>query len=228
MEYDNKVKVWFTKFVVILVSIVIFYSIISDLYKISYLEFKGVETTGKLITFDEKINSGKYKSKSYIPIVRIKVDGQEIDVPANLNKIDKDLVDFVGDEVKVKYSSEDYNLLIINDKKYLLNIINYNMLGFQILIIALLGVCMKATCGEDGKMKWIIGKKNPVFNLLFWTPGLVFSFLWIYYQIILGKYALEQFDFIGALSAVMFLLVFIIITANFIKKNKKLHKVLIK
>lgn len=228
MAYNNKVKVWFTKLIVILVSMVIFHSIISDLYKIIYLEFKGVEATGKLITFDEKINSGKYKSKSYIPVVRVKVDGQEIDVSAKLNKIDKDLVDFVGEEVKVKYSSEDYNLLIINDKKYLLNRINDTILVFQILIIALLGVFMNATCGEDGKIKWIIGKKNPVFNLLFWTPGLVFSFLWIYYQIILGKYAMEQFDFIGALGTFMFLLVYIIIAANFIKRNKKSHKILTK
>ncbi|NGT03520.1 hypothetical protein [Clostridium perfringens] len=223
---NNKVKVWFLKLVVSLVSVLIIYTIASDLYKIAYLEFKGVETTGKLITFNEKINSGKFKSKSYTPVVRIKVYGQEIDVPAKLNKIDKDLVDFVGDEVKVKYSSKDYNLLIINDKKYLLNRINYMLLAVQILIFALLSVCMKAIiCGEDGKVKWIIGKKNPVLNLLFWTPGLVFSFSWIYYQIILGKYAMEQFDFIGALGTFMFLLVYIIISANFIKRNKKFHKV---
>ncbi len=113
---NNKVKVWFLKLVVSFGSVLIIYTIASDLYKIAYLEFKGVETTGKLITFNEKINSGKFKSKSYTPVVRIKVYGQEIDVPAKLNKIDKDLVDFVGDEVKVKYSSKDYNLLIINDK----------------------------------------------------------------------------------------------------------------
>lgn len=225
MGNDNRVKVWFTKLILILGSILIIYSIISDLYKISYLEFKGVETTGKLITFNEKINSGRFKSKSYTPVVRIKVYGQEIDVPAKLNKIDKDLVDFVGDEVKVKYSSKDYNLLIINDKKYLLNRINYMLLAVQILIFALLSICMKATCGEDGKVKWIIGKKNPVLNLLFWTPGLVFSFSWIYYQIILGKYAMEQFDFIGALGTFMFLLVYIIIAYSFIKRNKKFHKV---
>ena len=94
---NNKVKVWFLKLVVSLVSVLIIYTIASDLYKIAYLEFKGVETTGKLITFNEKINSGKFKSKSYTPVVRIKVYGQEIDVPAKLNKIDKDLVDFVGD-----------------------------------------------------------------------------------------------------------------------------------
>lgn len=47
-------------------------------------------------------------------------------------------------------------------------------------------------------------EENPVLNLLFWTPGLVFSFSWIYYQIILGKYAMEQFDFIGALGTFMF------------------------
>lgn len=222
---NNKVKVWFLKLVVSLGSLLIIYTIASDLYKIAYLEFKGVETTGKLITFNEKINSGKFKSKSYTPVVRIKVYGQEIDVPAKLNKIDKDLVDFVGDEVKVKYSSKDYNLLIINDKKYLLNRINYMLLAVQILIFALLSVCMKATCGEDGKVKWIIGKKNPFLNLIFLIPGVIFSFSWIYYQIILGKYAMEQFDFIGALGTFMFLLVYIIIASSFIKSNKKFHKV---
>ncbi|WP_415334504.1 hypothetical protein [Clostridium perfringens] len=222
---NNKVKVWFLKLVVSLGSLLIIYTIASDLYKIAYLEFKGVETTGKLITFNEKINSGKFKSKSYTPVVRIKVYGQEVDVPAKLNKIDKDLVDFVGDEVKVKYSSKDYNLLIINDKKYLLNRINYMLLTVQILIFALLSVCMKATCGEDGKVKWIMKKKNPFLNLIFLIPGVVFSFSWIYYQIILGKYAMEQFDFIGALGTFMFLLVYIIISANFIKRNKKFHKV---
>ena len=222
---NNKVKVWFLKLVVSLVSVIIIYTIASDLYKIAHLEFKGVETTGKLITFNEKINSGKFKSKSYTPVVRIKVYGQEIDVPAKLNKIDKDLVDFVGDEVKVKYSSKDYNLLIINDKKYLLNRINYMLLAVQILIFALLSVCMKATCGEDGKVKWIIGKKNPFLNLIFLIPGVIFSFSWIYYQIILGKYAMEQFDFIGALGTFMFLLVYIIIASSFIKSNKKFHKV---
>lgn len=222
---NNKVKVWFLKLVVSLVSVLIIYTIASDLYKIAYLEFKGVETTGKLITFNEKINSGKFKSKSYTPVVRIKVYGQEIDVPAKLNKIDKDLVDFVGDEVKVKYSSKDYNLLIINDKKYLLNRINYMILTVQILIFALLSVCMKATCGEDGKVKWIMKKKNPFLNLIFLIPGVIFSFSWIYYQIILGKYAMEQFDFIGALGTFMFLLVYIIIAYSFIKSNKKFHKV---
>ncbi|PWX26220.1 hypothetical protein CYK95_11320, partial [Clostridium perfringens] len=217
--------VWFLKLVVSLVSVLIIYTIASDLYKIAYLEFKGVETTGKLITFNEKINSGKFKSKSYTPVVRIKVYGQEIDVPAKLNKIDKDLVDFVGDEVKVKYSSKDYNLLIINDKKYLLNRINYMLLTVQILIFALLSVCMKATCGEDGKVKWIMKKKNPFLNLIFLIPGVIFSFSWIYYQIILGKYAMEQFDFIGALGTFMFLLVYIIIAYSFIKSNKKFHKV---
>ncbi|MCX0368089.1 hypothetical protein [Clostridium perfringens] len=221
---NNKVKVWFLKLVVSLVSVLIIYTIASDLYKIAYLEFKGVETTGKLITFNEKINSGKFKSKSYTPVVRIKVYGQEIDVPAKLNKIDKDLVDFVGDEVKVKYSSKDYNL-IINDKKYLLNRINYMLLAVQILIFALLSVCMKATCGEDGKVKWIMKKKNPFLNLIFLIPGVIFSFSWIYYQIILGKYAMEQFDFIGALGTFMFLLVYIIIASSFIKSNKKFHKV---
>ncbi|PWX50406.1 hypothetical protein [Clostridium perfringens] len=222
---NNKVKVWFLKLVVSLVSVLIIYTIASDLYKIAYLEFKGVETTGKLITFNEKINSGKFKSKSYTPVVRIKVYGQEIDVPAKLNKIDKDLVDFVGDEVKVKYSSKDYNLLIINDKKYLLNRINYMLLTVQILIFALLSVCMKVTCGEDGKVKWIMKKKNPFLNLIFLIPGVIFSFSWIYYQIILGKYAMEQFDFIGALGTFMFLLVYIIIAYSFIKSNKKFHKV---
>ena len=222
---NNKVKVWFLKLVVSLVSVLIIYTIASDLYKIAYLEFKGVETTGKLITFNEKINSGKFKSKSYTPVVRIKVYGQEIDVPAKLNKIDKDLVDFVGDEVKVKYSSKDYNLLIINDKKYLLNRINYMLLTVQILIFALLSVCMQATCGEDGKVKWIMKKKNPFLNLIFLIPGVIFSFSWIYYQIILGKYAMEQFDFIGALGTFMFLLVYIIIAYSFIKSNKKFHKV---
>ena len=222
---NNKVKVWFLKLVVSLVSVLIIYTIASDLYKIAYLEFKGVETTGKLITFNEKINSGKFKSKSYTPVVRIKVYGQEIDVPAKLNKIDKDLVDFVGDEVKVKYSSKDYNLLIINDKKYLLNRINYMLLTVQILIFALLSVCMKATCGEDGKVKWIMKKENPFLNLIFLIPGVIFSFSWIYYQIILGKYAMEQFDFIGALGTFMFLLVYIIIAYSFIKSNKKFHKV---
>ncbi|ASY51210.1 MAG: hypothetical protein E6108_03490 [Clostridium perfringens] len=222
---NNKVKVWFLKLVVSLGSLLIIYTIASDLYKIAYLEFKGVETTGKLITFNEKINSGKFKSKSYTPVVRIKVYGQEIDVPAKLNKIDKDLVDFVGDEVKVKYSSKDYNLLIINDKKYLLNRINYMLLAVQILIFALLSVCMKATCGEDGKVKWIMKKKNPFLNLIFLIPGVIFSFSWIYYQIILGKYAMEQFDFIGALGTFMFLLVYIIIASSFIKSNKKFHKV---
>ncbi|ELC8404279.1 hypothetical protein ACV311_07130 [Clostridium perfringens] len=222
---NNKVKVWFLKLVVSLVSVLIIYTIASDLYKIAYLEFKGVETTGKLITSNEKINSGKFKSKSYTPVVRIKVYGQEIDVPAKLNKIDKDLVDFVGDEVKVKYSSKDYNLLIINDKKYLLNRINYMLLTVQILIFALLSVCMKATCGEDGKVKWIMKKKNPFLNLIFLIPGVIFSFSWIYYQIILGKYAMEQFDFIGALGTFMFLLVYIIIAYSFIKSNKKFHKV---
>ncbi|MDT7984224.1 hypothetical protein REO40_06770 [Clostridium perfringens] len=222
---NNKVKVWFLKLVVSLVSVLIIYTIASDLYKIAYLEFKGVETTGKLITFNEKINSGKFKLKSYTPVVRIKVYGQEIDVPAKLNKIDKDLVDFVGDEVKVKYSSKDYNLLIINDKKYLLNRINYMLLTIQILIFALLSVCMKATCGEDGKVKWIMKKKNPFLNLIFLIPGVIFSFSWIYYQIILGKYAMEQFDFIGALGTFMFLLVYIIIAYSFIKSNKKFHKV---
>ncbi|WP_270558497.1 hypothetical protein [Clostridium perfringens] len=222
---NNKVKVWFLKLVVSLVSVLIIYTIASDLYKIAYLEFKGVETTGKLITFNEKINSGKFKSKSYTPVVRIKVYGQDIDVPAKLNKIDKDLVDFVGDEVKVKYSSKDYNLLIINDKKYLLNRINYMLLTVQILIFALLSVCMKATCGEDGKVKWIMKKKNPFLNLIFLIPGVIFSFSWIYYQIILGKYAMEQFDFIGALGTFMFLLVYIIIAYSFIKSNKKFHKV---
>ena len=222
---NNKVKVWFLKLVVSLVSVLIIYTIASDLYKIAYLEFDGVEKTGKLITFNEKINSGKFKSKSYTPVVRIKVYGQEIDVPAKLNKIDKDLVDFVGDEVKVKYSSKDYNLLIINDKKYLLNRINYMLLTVQILIFALLSVCMKATCGEDGKVKWIMKKKNPFLNLIFLIPGVIFSFSWIYYQIILGKYAMEQFDFIGALGTFMFLLVYIIIASSFIKSNKKFHKV---
>ncbi|MGO4991719.1 hypothetical protein ACSW8N_05455 [Clostridium perfringens] len=222
---NNKVKVWFLKLVVSLVSVLIIYTIASDSYKIAYLEFKGVETTGKLITFNEKINSGRFKSKSYTPVVRIKVYGQEIDIPAKLNKIDKDLVDFVGDEVKVKYSSKDYNLLIINDKKYLLNRINYMLITIQILIFALLSVCMKATCGEDGKVKWIIGKKNPFLNLIFLIPGVIFSFSWIYYQIILGKYAMEQFDFIGALGTFMFLLVYIIIASSFIKSNKKFHKV---
>ncbi|EJT6663918.1 hypothetical protein N2W48_001070 [Clostridium perfringens] len=222
---NNKVKVWFLKLVVSLGSLLIIYTIASDLYKIAYLEFKGVETTGKLITFNEKINSGKFKSKSYTPVVRIKVYGQEIDVPAKLNKIDKDLVDFVGDEVKVKYSSKDYNLLIINDKKYLLNRINYMLLTVQILIFALLSVCMKATCREDGKVKWIMKKKNPFLNLIFLIPGVIFSFSWIYYQIILGKYAMEQFDFIGALGTFMFLLVYIIIAYSFIKSNKKFHKV---
>ncbi|MDM0730425.1 hypothetical protein QTH96_06825 [Clostridium perfringens] len=222
---NNKVKVWFLKLVVSLGSLLIIYTIASDLYKIAYLEFKGVETTGKLITFNEKINSGKFKSKSYTPVVRIKVYGQEIDVPAKLNKIDKDLVDFVGDEVKVKYSSKDYNLLIINDKKYLLNRINYMLLAVQILIFALLSVCMKATCGEDGKVKWTMKKKNPFLNLIFLIPGVIFSFSWIYYQIILGKYAMEQFDFIGALGTFMFLLVYIIIASSFIKSNKKFHKV---
>ena len=222
---NNKVKVWFLKLVVSLGSLLIIYTIASDLYKIAYLEFKGVETTGKLITFNEKINSGRSKSKSYTPIVRITVYGQEIDVPAKLNKIDKDLVDFVGDEVKVKYSSKDYNLLIINDKKYLLNRINYMLLTVQILIFALLSVCMKATCGEDGKVKWIMKKKNPFLNLIFLIPGVIFSFSWIYYQIILGKYAMEQFDFIGALGTFMFLLVYIIIAYSFIKSNKKFHKV---
>ncbi|MFH5895817.1 hypothetical protein ACHM2V_06510 [Clostridium perfringens] len=222
---NNKVKVWFLKLVVSLVSVLIIYIIASDLYKIAYLEFKGVETTGKLITFNEKINSGRFKSKSYTPVVRIKVYGQEIDVPAKLNKIDKDLVDFVGDEVKVKYSSKDYNLLIINDKKYLLNRINYMLITIQILIFALLSVCMKATCGEDGKVKWIMKKENPFLNLIFLIPGVIFSFSWIYYQIILGKYAMEQFDFIGALGTFMFLLVYIIIASSFIKSNKKFHKV---
>ncbi|WP_415280076.1 hypothetical protein [Clostridium perfringens] len=222
---NNKVKVWFLKLVVSLMSVLIIYIIASDLYKIAYLEFKGVETTGKLITFNEKINSGKFKSKSYTPVVRIKVYGQEIDVPAKLNKINKDLVDFVGDEVKVKYSSKNYNLLIINDKKYLLNRINYMLLTVQILIFALLSVCMKATCGEDGKVKWIMKKENPFLNLIFLIPGVIFSFSWIYYQIILGKYAMEQFDFIGALGTFMFLLVYIIIAYSFIKSNKKFHKV---
>lgn len=222
---NNKVKVWFLKLVVSLVSVLIIYTIASDLYKIAYLEFKGVETTGKLITFNEKINSGRFKSKSYTPVVRIKVYGQEIDVPAKLNKIDKDLVDFVGDEVKVKYSSKDYNLLIINDKKYLLNRINYMLITIQILIFALLSVCTKATCGEDGKVKWIMKKKNPFLNLIFLIPGVIFSFSWIYYQIILGKYAMEQFDFIGALGTFMFLLVYIIIASSFIKSNKKFYKV---
>ncbi|MCR1962731.1 hypothetical protein PM021_12365 [Clostridium perfringens] len=222
---NNKVKVWFLKLVVSLGSLLIIYTIASDLYKIAYLEFKGVETTGKLITFNEKINSGKFKSKSYTPVVRIKVYGQEIDVPAKLNKIDKDLVDFVGDEVKVKYSSKDYNLLIINDKKYLLNRINYMLLTIQILIFALLSVCTKATCGEDGKVRWIMKKENPFLNLIFLIPGVIFSFSWIYYQIILGKYAMEQFDFIGALGTFMFLLVYIIIASSFIKSNKKFHKV---
>ncbi|MDZ5129707.1 hypothetical protein [Clostridium perfringens] len=222
---NNKVKVWFLKLVVSFGSVLIIYTIASDLYKIAYLEFKGVETTGKLITFNEKINSGKFKSKSYTPVVRIKVYGQEIDVPAKLNKIDKDLVDFVGDEVKVKYSSKDYNLLIINDKKYLLNRINYMLLAVQILIFALLSVCMKATCGEDGKVKWIMKKENPFLNLILLIPGVIFSFSWIYYQIILGKYAIEQFDFVGALGTVMFLLVYIIIAYSFIKSNKKFHKV---
>lgn len=36
---------------------------------------------------------------------------------------------------------------------------------------------------------------------------------------------MEQFDFIGALGTFMFLLVYIIISANFIKRNKKFHKV---
>ena len=222
---NNKVKVWFLKLVVSLVSVLIIYTIASDLYKIAYLEFKGVETTGKLITFNEKINSGKFKSKSYTPVVRIKVYGQEVDVPAKLNKIDKDLVDFVGDEVKVKYSSKDYNLLIINDKKYLLNRINYMLLTVQILIFALLSICMKATCGEDGKLKWIMKKKNPFLNLIFLIHGVIFSFSWIYYKIILWKYAMEQFDFIGALGTFMFLLVYIIIASSFIKSNKKFHKV---
>ncbi|MBI5988876.1 hypothetical protein ACV3U9_09165 [Clostridium perfringens] len=222
---NNKVKVWFLKLVVSLVSVLIIYIIASDLYKIAYLEFKGVETTGKLITFNEKINSGRFKSKSYTPVVRIKVYRQEIDVPAKLNKIDKDLVDFVGDEVKVKYSSKDYNLLIINDKKYLLNRINYMLITIQILIFALLSVCMKATCGEDGKVKWIMKKENPFLNLIFLISGVIFSFSWIYYQIILGKYAMEQFDFIGALGTFMFLLVYIIIASSFIKSNKKFHKV---
>ena len=82
---NNKVKVWFLKLVVSLVSVLIIYTIASDLYKIAYLEFKGVETTGKLITYNEKSNSGKCKAKSYTPVVRIKVYGQEIDVPAKLN-----------------------------------------------------------------------------------------------------------------------------------------------
>lgn len=110
-------------------------------------------------------------------------------------------------------------------KKYLLNRINYMLLTVQILIFALLSVCMKATCGEDGKVKWIMKKKNPFLNLIFLIPGVIFSFSWIYYQIILGKYAMEQFDFIGALGTFMFLLVYIIIAYSFIKSNKKFHKV---
>lgn len=225
MAKENKIKIGFTKLILILVGIALLYSVISDLYKISYLEFKGVETTGKLITFDEKITSRRRKFKSYTPIVRIKVDGQEIDVPATLNKIDKDLVDFVGDEVKVKYSSKDYKLLIINEKKYLLNRINDIILALQFSLIALLVIGMKATYGEDGKIKWIPKKKNLVLDLILWLPGLIFSILWIYYQIILGKYALEQFDFLGALGTFMFLLVYSIIAINFIKDNRNSRKI---
>lgn len=225
MANENKIKIGFTKLILILVAVALLYSVITDLYKISYLEFKGVETTGKLITFDEKITSGRHKFKSYTPIVRIKVYEQERDVPSTLNKIDKDLVDFVGGEVKVKYSSKDYKLLIINEKKYLLNRINDLILALQISLIALLAISIKATYGEDGKIKWIPKKKNLVLNLILWLPGLIFSDLWIYYQIILGEYALEQFDFIGALGTCMFLLVYSIITINFIKDNRNSCKI---
>lgn len=225
MAKENKIKIGFTKLMLILVGIALLYSVISDLYKISYLEFKGVETTGKLITFDEKVNYGRYKSKSYTPIVRIKVDGQDIDVPSTLNKIYKDLVDFVGDEVKIKYSSKNYKLLIINEKKYLLNKINDIILALQFSLIALLAISIKATCEENGKIKWIPKKKNLVLNLILWLPGLIFSVLWIYYQIILGEYALEQFDFIGALGTCMFLLVYSIIAINFIKDNRNSCKI---
>ncbi|HHD2769150.1 TPA: hypothetical protein ACOTG1_002365 [Clostridium perfringens] len=224
MAKENKIKIGFTKLILILAAIVLLYSVISDLYKIGYLELKGVETTGKLITFDEKITSGRRKLKSYTPIVRIKIDGQEIDVPATLNKIDKDLVDFVGDEVKVKYSLKDYKLLIINEKKYLLNRINDIILALQFSLFALLAIGMKATYGEDRKIKWIPKKKNLVLDLILLLPGLIFSILWIYYQIILGEYALEQFDFVGALGTFMFLLVYTIIAISFVKDKRNSYK----
>ncbi|ELC8442719.1 hypothetical protein QYB59_001747 [Clostridium perfringens] len=226
MAKENKIKIGFTKLILILVGIALLYSVISDLYKISYLEFKGVETTGKLITFDEKITSGRRKFKSYTPIVRIKIDGQEIDVPATLNKIDKDLVDFVGDEVKVKYSSKDYKLLIINEKKYLLKRINDIILVLQFSLFFFLAGGTKATYGEDGKLKWIPKKKNAVLDLILWSPGLLSSFLWIYYQIILGKYAIEQFDFLGALGTFMFLLVYTFIAISFIENKKTSARIL--
>lgn len=43
------------KLVVSLGSLLIIYTIASDLYKIAYLEFKGVETTGKLITLMKRL-----------------------------------------------------------------------------------------------------------------------------------------------------------------------------
>lgn len=224
MVKGNNIKIIFIKLLLFLVAIALFYFVISSLYKIGYLELKGVETTGKLITFDEKVTSGKRKFKSYTPIVRINVDGQDIDVPATLNKIDKDLVDFVGDEVKVKYSLRDYNLLIINEKKYLLNRINDIILELQFSLFALLAIGMKATYGEDRKIKWIPKKKNLVLDLILLLPGLIFSILWIYYQIILGEYALEQFDFVGALGTFMFLLVYTIIAISFVKDKRNSHK----
>ena len=48
---NNKVKVWFLKLVVSLVCVLIIYTIASDLYKIAYLEFKGVETHRKVNNF---------------------------------------------------------------------------------------------------------------------------------------------------------------------------------
>lgn len=85
---------------------------------------------------------------------------------------------------------------------------------------------MKATYGDDGKIKWIPKKKNLVLDLIFLLPGLKFSILWIYYQIILGEYALEQFDFVGALSTFMFLLVYTIIAISFVKGKRNSHKFL--
>ena len=224
MVKGNNIKIIFTKLLLLLVAIAFLYFVISSLYKICYLELKGVETTGKLIVFDEKVTSGRRKFKSYTPIVRINIDGQEIDVPATLNKIDKDLVDFVGDEVKVKYSLKDYKLLIINEKKYLLNEINYIIVVLQFSLFALLAVGMKATYGEDRKIKWIPKKKNLVLDLILLLPGLIFSILWIYYQIILGEYALEQFDFVGALGTFMFLLVYTIIAISFVKDKRNSYK----
>ena len=196
------------------------YVVASDLLKIAYLEFKGVYTVGKIITLEEKEGYRRLDSKSYIPLVRIEVDGKEVNSFATLNKVSHDLVDFVGEEVKIKYSPNNYNMLIIKDKKFFLEKIIYLILAIQLLVFVFLGFFMKKSLEREKNREGYKIKKIPFLNLILLFPGLVFSLLWIYYQFTLGEYALKPFDYIGALATSTFLGVYMIILYTFIKKKK--------